>query len=204
MARMVTHVQEAAQRRVIGVVRLSGVLSGGGLAVWREYVPVQGAGSAAELSQDLDALGVDHHIVMAYRPPRGREIQTHEGQEVRIASTRLPRLVRWVPSLRQPIDELPADAPGFTFAYFEPKIDGLAMRTVSSFAAEWPSWTLRQAAAMGLLCARCSFDLRTPGPGRRPAYNIPAEPERLRLLCGTCCGDGLAELERLTASGERG
>lgn len=204
MARMVTHVQEAAQRRVISVVRLSSVVSGGGLAVWREFVPGQRAGSAAELSPDLDALGVDHHIVIAFRPPRGRDIRTREGQEVRVTSTHLPQLVRWVPSLRHPINELPTDAPGFTFAYFEPQKDGVAMREVSSFAAEWPSWTLRQAAAMGLLCARCSFDLRTPGPGRRPAYNIQAEPERLRLMCGTCYGDGPAELERLAAPGERG
>ncbi|WP_405763614.1 hypothetical protein [Streptomyces sp. NBC_00045] len=64
----------------------------------------------------------------------------------------------------------------------------------------WPAWTAKQAEAMGLLCAECRFDLRTPGAERRLAYNIPTQPDRRRLVCGDCCGNGLDELKRLVAA----
>ncbi|MDJ0347029.1 hypothetical protein QMK19_38285 [Streptomyces sp. H10-C2] len=75
----------------------------------------------------------------------------------------------------------------------------MAMMMLSSFAVEWPLWTDVQAAAMGLLCAVCGFDLRTRGDQERMAYNIPEQPDRRRLVCGACSNDGLPELERLTA-----
>ncbi|MGW0550460.1 hypothetical protein [Streptomyces altiplanensis] len=199
MAQPVTEPQRAAQRRVVGAVRTSSVLTGGGLAMWREHDAGEWTESAAGLSQDLDTLDVPHETVAAFRPPRGREPRWREGREVRVAFTELRRLVRWVPSLQQPIDELPARAPGFAFAYREPRETGVAVLTLSSFAAEWPAWTVIQAAAMGLLCARCGFDLRTRGAGRRPAYNLPGQAGAQRLVCGTCCDDGRAELERLGA-----
>ncbi len=123
---------------------------------------------------------------------------------MRVAFTELRRLVRWVPSLQQPIDELPARAPGFTFAHREPRGTGMAVLTLPSFAAEWPAWTVVQAAVMDLLYARCGFDLRTRGAGRRPAYNLPGQAGTRRLVCGTCCDGGRAELERLGAGGTGG
>lgn len=202
MAHMVTEAERAAQRRVVGVVRISGVLSGGGLAVWRNDATGDSGASAAELSQDLNLLGVPHETVTAFRPRRAREPYHRKGREVRIPFAEIGRLVRWVPSLQQPIDELPAGTSGFTFTCFEPRRSGMATVLLSCFAAEWPTWTVRQAGSMGLLCARCGFDLRTRGAGQRLAYNIPERPELCRLVCGTCCEDGLPELERLSGAGE--
>ncbi|MGX5185795.1 hypothetical protein ACWKT5_23960 [Streptomyces avermitilis] len=202
MAQLVTEAERAAQRRLVGVVRTSGVLTGGGLAMWREYNAGEWKASAAELSQDLDTLTVPHEIVIAFRPPRAREVRRRKGQEVRVAFAELGKLVRWMPSLQQSIDELPSETPGFTFTYCEPRPTGMTMLALSSFAAEWPAWTAKQAEAMGLLCAECRFDLRTPGAERRLAYNIPTQPDRRRLVCGDCCGNGLSELERLAAAGQ--
>lgn len=199
MALRVTEAESAAQRRILGIVHTSSVLSSGGLAMWREFDAGEWNASAAELSADLNTLRVVHEIVIAYRPPRARETRVHKGQEVRVAFPELPQLVRWLPSLRQPIDELPVDMPGFTFVYCEPRATGMEMMLLSSFAAEWPTWTDRQAYAMGLMCARCGFDLRTRGDGKRLAYNIPEQAGRRRLMCGECCNDGLTELERLSA-----
>lgn len=199
MAQIVTEAERAAQRRIVGVVRTSSVLNGDGLAVWREYPASDWEESAAELSADLDRLRVPHEIVIAYRPPLARETRDIKGQEVRVAFTELPHLVRWVPSLQQPIDELPVDTPGFTFVYCEPRVSGMEMMLLSSLAAEWPVWTDRQAEAMGLMCAKCGFDLRTRGNRQRLAYNIPAQAGWRRLMCGACCNDGLTELERLSA-----
>ncbi|MFZ3493080.1 hypothetical protein ACODT5_07580 [Streptomyces sp. 5.8] len=201
MAHMVTESERAAQRRMVAVVRISGVLSGGGLAVWRDDVTGEWKASPEELSQDLDLLGVPHETVIAFRPPRAREARRRKGRELRIPFAELGRLVRWVPSLQQSIDELPAGTPGFTFTCFEPRRSGMATVLLSCFAADWPTWSVRQAGSMGLLCARCGFDLRTRGPGHRPAYNIPEEPERRRLVCGTCCGNGLPELEWPSGAG---
>ncbi|MFJ6661307.1 hypothetical protein ACIQNG_33925 [Streptomyces sp. NPDC091377] len=198
MAQLVTEAERAAQRRLVGVVRTSSVLTGGGLAMWRECNAGEWKASAAELSQDLDVLKVPHEVVVAFRPPRAREARRRKGQEVRVA---FAKLVRWVPSLQQPIDELPAETPGFTFTYCEPRPSGMAMLVLSSFAAEWPAWSVKQAEAMGLLCAECRFDLRARGAERRLAYNLPVEPARRRLVCGDCCGNGLPELERLAAAG---
>ncbi|MFE9469295.1 hypothetical protein ACFYNW_37885 [Streptomyces virginiae] len=111
---MVTETEHAAQRRLVGVVRTTGVLTGGGLALWREYNARKWKASAAELSQDLDTLKVPHETVVAFRPPRAREVRRRKGQEVRVAFAELAKLVRWVPSLQQSIDELPTEMPGFT------------------------------------------------------------------------------------------
>lgn len=71
------------------------------------------------------------------------------------------------------------------------------MLMLSPFAAEWPTWTAKQGEAMGLLCGQCRFDLRTRGVERRLTYNLPTQPDRRRLVCGDCCGNGLDELKRL-------
>lgn len=60
MAQLVTEAERAAQRRFVGVVRTSGVLTGGGLALRREYNAGEWQASAAELTQDLDTLKVPH------------------------------------------------------------------------------------------------------------------------------------------------
>ncbi|MEV0124345.1 hypothetical protein AB0I16_22920 [Streptomyces sp. NPDC050703] len=202
MARVVTDDEQAAQRRVGGIVRTSSVLTGGGLAMWRDHPAVDRETSAAELSRDLDTLKVPHRIVVAFRPPRGREAGRRKGQEVRVPFPELASLVRWVPLLQQLLDELPADSPGFTFAYCQTRPTGPVMMNLSSLAAEWPAWTVRQAELMGLLCARCGFDLRTRGATQRLAYDADGAPLRPRLVCGVCCGDGQAALDGLTALGE--
>lgn len=107
-----------------------------------------------------------------------------------------------MPSLRARMDRVPPGMPGFCFFYWEPRPGGMAMVALFSLAAEWPLWTERQAAAMGLVCAGCGWDLR-PGAGvdQRLVFNIPlpAEPGLRRLVCGPCCNDGLDELRRLSA-----
>lgn len=131
--------------------------------MWRECHTGDWAASAAELSRDLATLHVPHETVVAFRPPWAREVHRRKGQEVRVPFAELAKLVCCVPSLQQPIDELPADAPGFTFAYCEPRSTGMAMMVLFSLAAEWPAWTAKRAKAMGLMCAECRFDLRTRG-----------------------------------------
>ncbi|MYY85673.1 MULTISPECIES: hypothetical protein [unclassified Streptomyces] len=194
MAQVVTEDEQAAQRRVGSAVRSDSVLTGGGLAMWREYRTGPWTLSAAELSRDMDVLKVPHTIVVAFRPPRGRDEAPRKGQEVRVPFPDLDRLVRWMPQLRQQIDEIPDAHFGFPFPYCEARPTGMVMKLLPSLAAEWPTWTAEQAAAMGLLCARCGFDLRTRGVEQRLAHDIGGEPGRPRLECGPCRGDGLSAL----------
>lgn len=193
--------RRAAQQRIVGTVNVSAVLGGGGLALWRETDCGEWKATAAEIGDDLSALDVPHQIVTAFRPPRAnsRTLRPRRGEEVRIATQDLAHLVRWMPSLQEHLDELPQDAPGFAFVYFEPRAEGMAMMTLSAFAAEWPSWTDKQAAAMGLTCDECGYDLRSRQEDRLP-YNIPAPPQKRRLVCGRCCNDGTDEMERLAAA----
>ncbi|MET7751924.1 hypothetical protein [Micromonospora sp. NPDC005367] len=62
-------------------------------------------------------LDVQHQIVTAFRFPlaNGRSKQLRRGEEVRIAKKDLPHLVRWMPSLNEPIDQNTDDWPAFTF-----------------------------------------------------------------------------------------
>lgn len=70
-----------------------------------------------------------------------------------------------------------------------------------ALAADWPRWTLKQAAAMGLMCAQCGYDLRGHQDEDRLPYDIllPEQPKKRRLVCGRCCNDGLDEMEHLAA-----
>lgn len=190
--------RRAAQQRIVGTVRASGVLGGGGLALWRETDCGAWKATAAEIGADLSVLEVPHQIVTAFRPPlaKSRTRQPRRGEEVRIATQDLAHLVRWMPSLQEHLDELPQDAPGFEFVYFEPRAGEMAMKTISGFAAEWPSWTDKQAAAMGLTCDECGHDLRSQQQDRLP-YNLPVPPRKRRFVCGRCCHDGIDEMDRL-------
>ena len=69
MAQAVSPEVRAAQRRVISTVRCSGVLSNGGLALWREVGCGEWKATAAEIARDLDLLEVLHEIVTAFRFP---------------------------------------------------------------------------------------------------------------------------------------
>ncbi|WP_329537395.1 hypothetical protein OG568_54225 (plasmid) [Streptomyces sp. NBC_01450] len=79
-----TEAEWAAQRRLVGVVRTSGVLTSGGLAKWRECHTGDWAASAAELSRDLATLHVPHETVVAFRPPWARVVHRRKDQEVHV------------------------------------------------------------------------------------------------------------------------
>ncbi|MER5908549.1 hypothetical protein ABT150_52725 [Streptomyces mirabilis] len=63
-----------------------------------------------------------------------------------------------MPSLQQPIDQT-QDLPGWGFVVFEPRKDTMTVVHLA-LSADWPRWTAKQAAAMGLMCADCGHDLR--------------------------------------------
>ncbi|MER6736573.1 hypothetical protein [Streptomyces puniciscabiei] len=69
------------------------------------------------------------------------------------------------------------------------------------FAADWPRWTEKQARAAGLMCAECDYDLRQRDDESRLPYNIPVpeRPNKIRLVCGRCCNDGLDQMDILAA-----
>lgn len=202
MAEAVLPDVRAAQRRVISTVRVSGVLNGDGLALWREAGCGEWKATAAEISADLDLLEVPHTIVTAARFPlaNARTTQLRRGEEVRITRSDLTHLVRWMPSLRQSIDNIPDDCPGWDFTVFQPTAQGMAVVGLS-LAADWPYWSETQARAARLLCAECDYDLRRRDDEDHLPYNIPLpeKPNKVRLLCGRCCNDGLTEMERLAA-----
>jgi hypothetical protein len=180
-----TDTQRAAQRRVVGCVQMSGYLGRGGLALWREHDAGDWKASAGEIARDLDTLGVPSTTVTAMRPPTTRSPGIRKGLEVRVAFKDLPSLVRWMPSLATAIDGLPANGPGFNFAYYDPTPDGGALLRRAFIAAEWPSWTVTQAVRMGLVCPRCARDLRQGGAD--VPVNRPESPGgRRRLFCLPC------------------
>jgi len=192
----------AAQRRVISTVRVSGVLNSDGLALWREAGCGEWKATAVEIGRDLELLEVPHTIVTACRFPLAnvRNTQLRRGEEVRIARKDLSHVVRWMPSLEESIGNIPEDCSGWDFTIFQPKAEGMAVLGFA-LAADWPSWTGKQARAARLLCAECDYDLRQRDAEDRLPYNIPLpeKPNRLRLVCGRCCNHGLDELERLAA-----
>ncbi|MEU9480781.1 hypothetical protein [Streptomyces sp. NPDC048191] len=202
MAEAVLPEVRAAQRRVISTVRVSAVLNGDGLALWRETGCGEWKATAAEIGRDLELLEVPYTIVTAFRFPlaNSRSTQLRRGEEVRIARKDLTHVVRWMPSLKESIDNIPDDCPGWGFTIFEPKAEGMVL-TGFALAADWPAWTEKQARAARLLCAECDYDLRQRDDEDRLPYNIPLpeKPNRLRLVCGRCCNDGLDEMERLAA-----
>ncbi|MFF3463854.1 hypothetical protein [Streptomyces sp. NPDC002619] len=116
-----------------------------------------------------------------------------KGREVRVPWSELAALVRWMPSLREHMDELPEDARKvFEFVYLEPRPEGMAVcRGV--WACHWLWWTDKQALRMGLMCADCGTDLRAEGS----AYRIADAEGRKRMYCGGCCNHGLDALDAL-------
>lgn len=191
-----------AQRRIVSTVRASGVLSGGGLALWREADCGEFKATAAEIAADLTLLEVPHEIVRASRFPlaNSRDKRLRRGEEVRIAKKDLTHLVRWMPSLKELIDQIGDDWPGFDFCIFQPRADGMKLMGFA-LAADWPRWTDKQARAARLMCAECDYDLRQQEDENRLPYNIPLpeKPQRIRLVCGRCCNNGLDEMRRLAA-----
>ncbi|MBF6234836.1 hypothetical protein IU436_29190 [Nocardia farcinica] len=86
---------------------------------------------------------------------------------------------------------------GQVIVYFQPVPGGMATMRWNP-PTEW----LERGHAT-LTCAECGSDLR-PGAEDRSRFNIPdpRTPNRLRLFCGPCAGDGVDEMARLT--GRRG
>ncbi|MEU9546206.1 hypothetical protein [Streptomyces mirabilis] len=202
MAAPVPPVARAAQRRIVATVGASGVLNGEGLALWREVDCGDFKATAAEIGRDLDLLEVPYEIATAFRFPLANSWnkRLRRGEEVRIARKDLTRLARWMPSLNKYIEQIPDGYSGFGFPFFEPRAEAMCVRHFA-LAADWPSWTAKQARAARLMCAECDYDLRQRDDEERLPYNIPLpeKPNRLRLVCGRCCNDGLDELERLAA-----
>ncbi|MFD9280249.1 hypothetical protein ACFWD7_23590 [Streptomyces mirabilis] len=200
MAATVPPEARAAQRRIIATIRASGALNSDGLAMWREVNCGEYKATAAEIGRDLGVLEVPYEIVTAYRFPlaKSRDQRLRRGEEVRIARKDLTHLVRWMPSLKAVIEQIPDGHPGFRFVIFQPQPEGMVTRWLA-LAADWPSWTAKQARASRLMCAECDYDLRQRDDEERLPYNIPLpeKPKKLRLLCGRCCNDGLDELDRL-------
>ncbi|MFF2404940.1 hypothetical protein [Streptomyces goshikiensis] len=192
--------ERCAQRRIVATVRSCGVLNSDGLAMWREADCGEWKATAAEIGRDLDLLGVPHTIVTAYRFPLANSWnkKMRRGEEVRIAGKDLPHLVRWMPSLKKSIDSIPEDCPGWGFMFFQPKAEGMALMGFA-LSADWPVWSQKQAQAARLLCAECAYDLRKGDDEDRLPYNIPApdKPNRLRLVCGRCCNQGLDQIKAL-------
>jgi hypothetical protein len=192
----------AAQRRVISTVRVSGVLNGDGLALWRESGCGEWKATAAEIGRDLELLEVPYTIVTACCFPLANSRSTHlrRGEEVRIIRKDLAHLVCWIPMLKESLENIPGDCPGWGFTVFQPKAEGMAV-TGFALAADWPAWSEKQAWAARLLCTECDYDLRRRDDEDRLPYNIPLpeKPNKLRLVCGRCCNHGLDEMERLAA-----
>lgn len=69
MTRGVLPEVRAAQRRIVGTVRVSGVLNKDGLALWREVDCGEWKATAAEIGNDLALLEVPHTIVKSFRFP---------------------------------------------------------------------------------------------------------------------------------------
>ena len=203
MAEAVSPQVRTAQRRMVATVRSCGVLSSDGLAMWREVGRGEWKATAAEIDQDLALLEVPHTIVTAFRFPLANSYNQamRRGEEVRIARKHLPHLVRWMPSLKKSISDLPEDCPGWPFMFFQPKAEGMAMMRFA-LAADWPVWTEAQARRSRLLCAQCDCDLRKRDAEDRLPYNIPApeKPNKIRLVCGRCCNHGLDQTEALAGA----
>lgn len=50
------------------------------------------------------------------------------------------------------------------------------------------------------MCAEYDYDLRRRGEDLLPYYiPAPEKPNKLRLVCGQCCNDGMDEMGRLAA-----
>lgn len=196
-----TEGQRAAQKRIVGVVRASCVLGLFGLALWREADAGEWKASAEEVAADLAVLGVPHTVVGANRPPTSRSPMVRRGREIRVVWDDLPALTRWMPSLAKAMEDVPEDAlDGKGFAFFEPQPGGMAVLR-AAFAADFPWWTAKQAARMGLLCSVCGWDLRQRGPEGRAGYRILGEDGRRRMFCGPCCNNGCDALERWNGAG---
>ncbi|MFD4412459.1 hypothetical protein [Streptomyces sp. NPDC058475] len=161
MAEAVSPQVRTAQRRVVATVRSCGVLNRDGLAMWREADCGEWKATAAEIGQDLVLLEVPHTIVTAFRFPLAKSYYQgmRRGEEVRIARQDLTHLVRWMPSLKKSLSDLPEDCPGWSFMFFQPKAEGMVMMGFA-LAADWPVWTQEQARRARLLCAECDGDLR--------------------------------------------
>ncbi|MEE1737038.1 hypothetical protein PUR49_11080 [Streptomyces sp. BE147] len=191
----------AAQRRIVSTINASGKLNADGLALWREVDCGEWKATAADISRDLDLLQVPHKIVTAFRFPLASSYSKamREGEEVRVLREDLAHLVPWMPSLKQTVADIPADAPHWDFTVFQPRANGM-VTAIMRLSAEWPAWSKRQARAARLVCAECDYDLRDKDETRAP-YDIrlPEQPKRRRLVCGKCCNDGLDEMERLAA-----
>ncbi|MBL1102461.1 hypothetical protein [Streptomyces coffeae] len=206
MAEAVVPEVRAAQRRIVGTVRASGVLNNDGLALWREADCEEWKATAAEIGKDLELLEVPYTIVTAFRFPLASSWNKamRRGEEVRIARKDVIHLVRWMPSLKESIDDIPEDGPGWAFRLFQPRAEGMAICNLA-LSADWPTWSKKQARAAGLVCAECDYDLRQFKDEERLPYDIrlPERPKKRRLLCGQCCEHGLKEMERLAVLAEK-
>ncbi|MFH8224865.1 hypothetical protein ACH4C2_37900 [Streptomyces sp. NPDC018057] len=92
-------------------------------------------------------------IVTAFRFPLAISYSKalRRGEEVRILRKDLGHLVRWMPSLKETIGDIPDDAPRWIFPIFQPGPQGMVMCALA-LSAEWPSWSRKQARAARLVC----------------------------------------------------
>lgn len=98
--------QRQAQRRVLGIMRRSGIVTAEALTLWREARPVYPPGAdAAEVSAMLATLEVAH-VVTAIGPcagPFGPRVS--EWERVHVPRAQWPGMVVLFPSLAGPLDE---------------------------------------------------------------------------------------------------
>ncbi|MFD4144197.1 hypothetical protein [Streptomyces sp. NPDC058572] len=199
MPQTARHRQREAQKRILGILNANRnwVLNRGGLAMWREDCNhnLYASANADLVVQDLAELGVGRTtVVERVMPPRANENRVRRGREVRVAWNELATLVHWTQALKDKMASLPEDGPRtFEFVYFRPGPQGMAI-CLANFAAFWPWWTTKQATWMGLLCAKCRWDLRNHDGDDRLAYRLPDSYGRHHLYCGACSNHGLDHL----------
>jgi hypothetical protein len=202
MPSFATPEQRTAQKRLVGIINSNRVITGAGLALWREDDSFYGSADADDVAADLAVLGVPSTITPCLMPPGAKERRARRGREVRIARTDLSGLYPWMPSLQKRVEEVPQDSPFPKFVVFIAAGEGMQIGTLA-LASLWPWWTPKAAERMGLTCADCGWDLRQDEDERRGAYRIPDRPAPGRVItlyCGDCCDHGLDALDRLASA----
>ncbi|HZJ04715.1 MAG TPA: hypothetical protein VFD59_04490 [Nocardioidaceae bacterium] len=100
----------AQQRTIVGLVRGGGAhLHEEGWKVWRHPQAGEWQASTEEITAHLDALEVPYTVSIVRRRQSSRSAVSVAGLELRVATSDLPALLRWVPSLQRQIDALEAD-----------------------------------------------------------------------------------------------
>ena len=97
-----TGAERSAQRRLLGIIRTSGLFDQDGLHIWREKGAEEWKAGAEQITGYLDALAVPYTVAIARRPAyRSRYGTVPIGWDIRISCDDLPALVRWMPNLEK-------------------------------------------------------------------------------------------------------